>query len=253
MCRLLGIYGQVDNWREIVTAFSRQAETGNIPPIENIQPGHKDGWGMTVCNDRSSAMVPYVRQLGSAYQSAGFRQALELLPKQPDILFCHLRKASPTIPVTLPNAHPFVHNGWALIHNGTIFEADSLPRNPELVLTSDNSDSEHFFQYLLTHIRSPQEDRTATNAILNAVTSLAVNFNSINFMLSNGRVLYALRCFRQHETHFTLYYYQTANGIVVCSEPIDTRALDRNRWVLLTNDTLLIINGSPPQIDTINF
>jgi predicted glutamine amidotransferase len=111
MCRLLGIYRPEDGWREIVSAFSRQADTGNIAPVENIKPGHKDGWGMTVSNSQQSAMVPYVRQLGSACQSPGFRQALELLPDKPGILLCHLRKASPTIPITLSNTHPFVHKG----------------------------------------------------------------------------------------------------------------------------------------------
>ena len=33
MCRLLGIYGQVDFWQEIVLGFRRQAEFGNIPPV----------------------------------------------------------------------------------------------------------------------------------------------------------------------------------------------------------------------------
>jgi len=35
MCRLLGIYGQVDFWQEIVLRFRRQAEFGNIPPVES--------------------------------------------------------------------------------------------------------------------------------------------------------------------------------------------------------------------------
>ncbi len=252
MCRLLGIYGQVDGWREIVTAFSQQAETGNIPPVENIKPGHKDGWGMAVSNSQQSAMVPYVRQLGSAYQSPGFRQALESLPGQPDILLCHLRKASPTIPITLPNAHPFVHNGWAITHNGTIYQADTLPRDPGLVLTSDNSDSEHFFQYLLTKIRPTQADQAVTAAVLDAVSSLTVDFNSINFILSNGRDLYALRCFRQYESHFTLFYYQTASGVVICSEPIDCHVFDQARWALIANNFLVKIQGSPPQIEVIN-
>ena len=251
MCRLLGIYGTGDGWREIVTAFSRQAETGNIPPVENIKPGHKDGWGMTVSNSRQSAMVPYVRQLGSAHRSAGVQQALDSLPNQPNILLCHLRKASPTVPITLSNAHPFLHNGWAFIHNGTIFQADTLPRDAELVLTSDNSDSEHFFQYLFTKIRYTQADQTAAAAILDAVSSLPVDFNSINFILSNGRDLYALRYFRQYETHFTLYYYQTASGIVICSEPIDYEEFDQASWALLANKTLLKIHGSPPQIEVI--
>ncbi len=252
MCRLLGIYGQVDGWREIVSAFSYQAETGNIPPVENLKPGHKDGWGMTISNEQCSAMVPYVRQLGSAYQSPGFQQALESLGDQPDILFCHLRKASPTIPITLPNAHPFTHNGWALIHNGTVFQADTLPRDPDLVLTSDDSDSECLFQYLLTRIRDREAGQSETTAIQNAVSSMTVDFNSINFVLSNGRDFFALRCFRQYETHFTLYYYHTPSGFVVCSEPIDYDGFDQARWTLLANNSLVKIYGSPPQIDVMS-
>ena len=252
MCRLLGIYGQVDGWRGIVSAFSHQAETGNIPPVENIKPGHKDGWGMTVSNNRQTAMVPWIRQLGSAYRSPGFQQAIELLPDQPVVLLCHLRKASPAVPITLSNAHPFLHNGWAFIHNGTVFQAEALPRDLDLVLTSDDSDSEYLFQYLLTKIHNKRPGQAAASAILDAVSALTVEFHSINFMLSNGRDLYALRCFRQYETHFTLYYYQTTGGIIICSEPIDYEEFDQAHWTLLANNTLMMIYGSPPHIEVIS-
>ena len=72
-------------------------------------------------------------------------------------------------------------------------------------------------------------------------------------MLSNGRDLYVLRDFRKHEAYYTLYYYQLAAGIVICSEPIDTEALTRRRKTLLANNTLLRIHGSPPQIEEIKF
>lgn len=253
MCRLLGIYGQVDGWRDLVAGFSRLAETGHLPPVEHITPGHQDGWGMTIANSKQTAMVPWVRQLGSAYQSAGFRQALESLPGQPNVLLCHLRKASDTIPISLPNAHPFVHNGWAFIHNGTIFQSESLPRDSDLVLTSDGSDSEHFFQYLLTGIRNRRPDQAVSAAIIEAVAALSRDFNAINFILSNGRDLYALRCFRQYETHFTLYSYQSAAGAAICSEAIDWGGFDQARWALLANRSLLKIQGTPPQIEVINF
>lgn len=249
MCRLLGMYGQVDNWREIVTAFSIQAETGNLPPGRQADPGHKDGWGITISNSGQTAMVPLIRQLGSAYASQGYREALNSLPDQPEILLCHLRQASDHIPITLSNTHPFVNNGWGVIHNGTIYQAQSLPRDPHLVLTSQDSDTEHFFHYLLTKITQRPADQTLSAAIADAVTSLGLDYTALNLLLSNGRDLYVLRNFKKHADYYTLYYYGFSSGFIVCSQPIELECFDRQRWTLIANNSLLRIHGSPPQID----
>jgi hypothetical protein len=71
-------------------------------------------------------------------------------------------------------------------------------------------------------------------------------------MLSNGRELYALRCFRQYKSHFTLYYYQTASGVAICSEPIDYSVFDQTGWAPIANNTLLKVHGTPPQIEVVS-
>ncbi|MCP4623143.1 MAG: class II glutamine amidotransferase [bacterium] len=251
MCRLLGIYGQVENWRSIVTAFNQQAESGNVPPVDKAEPGHKDGWGMTISNHRQTAMVSLTRQLGSASDSAAYREALYALPDQPDIFLCHLRKASDNIAITLSNTHPFIHNGWAFIHNGTVFQAASLHRDPSLLMTSDDSDTEHLFHYLLTEITDHCRHKTIPSAIVDAISSLTVDYTSLNFMLSNGRDLYVARCFNKYSDYYTLYAYQLAAGIVICSEPIESEGLDHSHWTLLANNSLLRIHGSPPRIEEI--
>ena len=147
MCRLLGIYGQVDFWQEIVLEFRRQADVGKIPPVGGTQPGHKDGWGMAGSNKDRTAMVPIIRQLGSASDSVRYRQAVTSIDEAPDVFLGHLRKASEDIPITLANAHPFFHDGWAFIHNGTVYDAESLPRDASLVPISDESDTEYLFHY----------------------------------------------------------------------------------------------------------
>ena len=179
MCRLLGIYGKVKDWHDIALSFSKQAETGHVPEPEKNNPGHKDGWGMAISNDRQTAMVPLIRQLGSAYEAPGYREALQTLPGQPAVFLCHLRKASDTVPITLSNAHPFSHNGWTLIHNGTIFKAASLPRSKDFVLTSDDSDSEHLFQYLLTEINNRRPNQSISRAITDAVSAMSLDYTAI--------------------------------------------------------------------------
>jgi predicted glutamine amidotransferase len=249
MCRLLGIYGIIDNWREIVMAFSRQAETGNLPQDSQTDPGHKDGWGITIANPRQTAMVSLVRQLGSAYGSPAYREAVYALPAQSGIFLCHLRKASDTIPITLSNVHPFVHNGWGFIHNGTLYQAQTLPRDPQLVFTSDDSDTEHLFHYLLTKIKQRPAEKTLTATIADAVTSLELDYTALNLMLSNGRDLYVLRKFKEHADYYTLYYYKLPGGFIICSQPIELECLPPDQWTLIANSSLLKIHGSPPQVE----
>ncbi len=122
MCRLLGIYGRIDFWQEIVMEFRKQAEFGDIPPVAGMEPGHKDGWGMAGSSVDKTAMIPVFRQLDSALDSTEFQQAVNSWDGVPDIFLGHLRKASEDIPVTLANVHPFFHDGWAFIHNGTVYE-----------------------------------------------------------------------------------------------------------------------------------
>jgi predicted glutamine amidotransferase len=251
MCRLLGIYGQVDRWREIVKTFSIQAETGNLPPERQADRGHKDGWGITIANGSQTAMVPLIRQLGSAYGSAGYREALSSLPDQPEILLCHLRKASDNIPITLSNTHPFINNGWGLIHNGTIYRAQSLPRDPQLVFTSQDSDTEHLFHYLLTQIKQRPAGKTISAAIADAITSLGLDYTALNLMLSDGRDLYVIRNFKKDADYYTLYCYEFSGGLVICSQPVELAGFDPGRWTLIAEKSLLRIHGNPPQIDDI--
>lgn len=249
MCRLLGMYGRVDNWRDIASAFSSQAETGLVPPTAGTASGHKDGWGMTISNCGQSAMVPLVRQLGSARGSQAYREALCRLPAQPAIFLCHLRRASDTIPITLSNTHPFVHNGWGFIHNGTVFGAQSLSRNSDLAYTSDDSDSEHLFHYLLTQIVERPRNTGIADSVAAAVSSLDIEYTALNFLLSNGRRLYVVRHFRKHAEYYSLYYYQLPDGVIICSEPIDINGLSRDRWQLMANHCLLNISGDPARVE----
>ena len=249
MCRLLSIYGKIDEWREIVMAFSRQAETGNVPPVLPKGAGHRDGWGMAIANGRQTAMVALIRQMGSAYGSACFREAVHALPQQPGILLCHLRQASENIPVTPSNTHPFVHNGWGLIHNGTVYQAQDLPRDPQLVFTSDDSDTEHLFHYLLTKINKRPPAKTLTATIAEAVASLELDYTALNLMLSDGRDLFVIRNFKTYPEYYTLYYYALDDGFIICSEPVELDCLIPDQWTSIANGSLLKFHGSPPQVE----
>ena len=251
MCRLLGIYGQVDFWQEIVLEFRKQAEFGNIWPDGSMEPGHKDGWGMAGSNKEKTAMIPIARRLGSALESVRYQSAVTSIDEAPNIFLGHLRKASDDIPITLANAHPFFHNGWAFIHNGSVYEAECLPRDASLIPTSDESDSEYLFHYLLTAIMNHPENKRISEALALAVSSLTVDYTAINSMLSNGKDLYVVSGCKKWEDYYTLHCYSLPAGIIISSQPIESSRLDPTRWNRLAGNSLLRIHGSPPRIDKI--
>jgi hypothetical protein len=57
--------------------------------------------------------------------------------------------------------------------------------------------------------------------------------------------------FAQGQRYYSLYYYQLADGIIICSEPIDSKGLNQARWNLLANNSVLRIHGNPPLIEEI--
>lgn len=251
MCRLLGIFGQTGLWREVSLAFRLQAENGNLPPDPTLDPGHKDGWGMAVSDRNETAMLQIIRQLGSANDASSYPEAIDTLAYQPDIFMCHLRKASDIIPITLPNTHPFFHKGWALTHNGTIYQAESLPRDPMFKPTSDGSDSEYFFHYLLSKIINASANQEITTIIVNAITSVDVKYTALNSMLSNGKELYVISRYKQWHDYYTLQYYKLPNSIIISSQPIESPDLNPNNWQSLSNNLLLKLSSSPPRIERI--
>ncbi|RTZ95534.1 MAG: hypothetical protein DSY90_13090 [Deltaproteobacteria bacterium] len=248
MCRMLGMYGEIEQWKDIVLAFSRQAETGKVPPKKGILPGHKDGWGMAASDPGNKSMVILARHPGSAADSNQFIQTLAAIEKEPAIFICHLRKASPGIPVTSENVHPFSARGFCFIHNGTIYQADSLSRDPSLRLTSNGSDSEYFFHYLLSQLVKNSPPPVNAPSIARAISKLNVDYTAVNCFLSNGRELFVIRRFKKHPDYYTLYTCVFPRGIVIASEPVELDGLDPDRWKIIKNDTILKIDGKSPQI-----
>jgi predicted glutamine amidotransferase len=247
MCRLLGTYGQVEFWQELVLEFRKQAVNGNIPPEEDIAPGHQDGWGMAISNPAKTAMAPLIRQLGSAADSLCYPEVVRSLTSQPNVFLCHLRKASAGISKTLANVQPFFQHEWAFIHNGTVFQAENLPGDPLFKTISDGSDSEHFFHYLLTKLGGPEAGGGQVEKILAAVAACSADYTSLNSILSNGRELFVIRQYRKWADYYSLYYHILPKGVVVCSEIIECDGLNPNGWVLLDPGALLRIHGYPPQ------
>lgn len=130
------------------------------------------------------------------------------------VVVAHVRDAS-IGPVVEPNTHPFVHGRWLFAHNGTlarfkrsrrIREAIEAEIDPDLrALVRGDTDSERCFHLFLTRLRGRAAlDRAGLSDVRRALaeTSEAVAAiadgraekpSSMNFLVSDGRVLAACR------------------------------------------------------------
>ena len=241
MCRLFAIYGIYDQWRSAVLDFCRQAETGKIPP--GAKAGHKDGWGMAAARQTDGKMVVLNRQLAPA-SIEQFQKTLDPITSPPRNLLCHLRKASPGIAVSHKNLHPFFDGGWTFIHNGTLYGAQSLPRNNSYQCVSDNSDTEFLFHYLLSEIMVKPEHQSIPESLAKAILKMTIDYTSLTSVLCCSDRMIVIRHFKKHPHYYTLYRCRLPHAVLLASEPVRLKGHYKDQpWELLPNHSMTVISG----------
>lgn len=209
MCRLFGI--QTDQPARQHRAFAA---------LRSQSHEHKDGWGVARFD---GPQIEIAVGLEPAHNSARFQ---ELGSLQTRALLAHIRLAS-VGGLCQTNAHPFVGEGWAFTHNGTIrrfaehreaFEA-LLPEKRRAAIRGQ-TDSERCFQLFLHHLEGTSLTEVA-RALAKVMRAVSTTFDqghdqksSTNFLVSNGEVMAASRRGR------TLFHAQTDVARMIASEPL---------------------------------
>jgi glutamine amidotransferase len=172
------------------------------------------------------------------------------------IVLAHVRDAS-VGRVALENTHPFVEGPWVFAHNGTVarygrsrtvrnalLAAISPPRRRALV---GETDSERCFQLFLSRLdlraghgrATVEEVRTAlaeTVALVRAVADRGALHSTLNFLVSDGRLLCACRLGKP-------LHVSTGAGagriFAVASEPIG-----RSGWEVVPEGGFVGVDGA---------
>ncbi len=181
---------------------------------------HKDGWGVARFE---GPQIEVAVGLEPAHNSPRF---MELGSRQSRALLAHIRLAS-VGGICPTNAHPFVGDGWAFSHNGTIrrfaehratFEG-LLPETRRAAIKGQ-TDSERCFQLFLHHLEGSTLADVA-RSLSKVMKAVATTFDqghdeksSTNFLVSNGVVMAAARRGR------TLYTAQVEGTRMIASEPL---------------------------------
>jgi len=212
---------------------------------------HPHGWGIAWYGARG----PRVRRgVMAAHADHDFVRAGRSARSR--IVLAHVRDAS-VGRVALQNTHPFVEGPWVFAHNGTVarYKRSRTVREallaalspPRRLALRGETDSERCFQLFLSRLdlragRGPatiQEVRTAmaeTVALVRAVADRGEFRSTLNFLVSDGRLLCA--CRHGKPLHVSI---GTGPGRIfaVASEPIG-----RSGWEAVPEGGFVSVDGS---------
>jgi predicted glutamine amidotransferase len=192
MCRLLGVACSTSTSFRLCLRESPQS-------LAHLSREHPDGWGVALFA-RENATWTLHKSVARAGEDALFEQVATRATA--DVLVAHVRQR--TVGRTrIANTHPFRRGRWVFAHNGTLANVDYVRSRTSARRAHEvegDTDSEALFVYLLSCLDAANaaigdSAETADAAFASAVTVLAEEptLGSLNFVMSDGAVLYAYR------------------------------------------------------------
>jgi predicted glutamine amidotransferase len=261
MCRLLGIVSSEPTEFRLVLRDAPRS-------LERLSREHRDGWGLAIFDDVGDNGPGWRLNKGVKCASECEEYQRHAVGSRGELLLAHIRKRT-VGDVSLDNTHPFERDGWVFAHNGTLTDPEQMRASisPErLAQIRGTTDSELLFAVLLTHLdragmthaaAGPETDRI----VAEVCASLRKDRDpgAYNFLLSNGRTVYAHRygrsLFLLHRTPddpvrsvrgsregtvIETPWSQRRHAVFIASEHLTDEP-----WVELAEGTLLRIDRSP--------
>jgi glutamine amidotransferase len=196
-------------------------------PLIRQAEEHDSGWGIAVYRRAEGEEPECSRFPGAAYADAGFRAATGARGR---LFNVHVRRATMG-GLALENTHPFCLGSYSFGHNGTILRYPRLLDHPSVARPAGDTDSEAFFNFLMTVYDANDPVGSLRKAIRTTVERSP--FSGLNFLFSDGDRLYAYRL-----GLFELHWLQRPGQLLVSSE----RVTDDEDWHTVQQDVLLVLD-----------
>src|SRR5215211_6278798 len=195
-------------------------------PLVRQSEDHDSGWGMAVY-ERADGLDPQlVRFSQAAYADDDFTDATSLKGR---IFNVHVRRA--TMGGLAPeNTHPFCLGSYSFGHNGTILRYPRLLEHPRVTRPNGDTDSEAFFNFLMTIYDAGDPIGSLRRAIRTTVERSP--FSGLNFLFSDGDRLFAYRL-----GLFDLHWLHRPGQLLVASEKVTDE-----QWHTVQQDVLLVLD-----------
>lgn len=200
MCRLFGLIANQD----VDVCFSLLGTRGDSKWIKELAPTNPDGWGIGWYEGSKPRVV---KEALPAHESEGFRRAV--LAVRSRVFVSHVREASEGA-VCTENCHPFVYEGWIFAHNGTVSRERLLSKLDDRHRSAieGQTDSEVFFRWVLQNIRRASDAVEGIRAALKDIAQPRHPATAANYLLTDGKTLYACRYAKRDYDEYSLYYLE---------------------------------------------
>ena len=219
MCRVFGCVAA-----EPVSIRRELLEAEN--PIIRQSEDHDSGWGMAVYERPDGSDLKLVRFPEAAYNDGSFVRATSMRGR---IFNVHVRRATMG-GLSLVNTHPFSLGTYSLSHNGTIVRYRRLLEHRGVSPPIGDTDSEHFFNLLMSGYDPAEPVECLRRAVTTAVECSP--FSGLNFLFCDGQRLFAYRL-----GLFELHWLARPGQLLVASEKVTDE-----RWHSVQQDVLLVLD-----------
>lgn len=257
MCRFIAYSGKETLMDELVFKSENSLVSQSKKAKFRTNPLNGDGFGIGWYPSHQDEIPGTFVSIEPAWSNRNLIQLTQKILTRH--FFAHIRDASPGMPVSQSNCHPFQYGRYLWMHNGRL---DKFPLFRRMLMAElsqqafdivkGNTDSEHAFALFLDEINFNDNAPLADieTAMLTTIRKIAdyrhkagAHTNAyINFAVTNGEHSAFTRIATLPEVRpATLYYQHTDDHIIVSSEPLS--AIE-DGWREIPPNSLITVSGN---------
>jgi ergothioneine biosynthesis protein EgtC len=157
MCRFAVYLGDEITLRSLVTEPANSIINQSYQSSEQEEPLNGDGFGIAWYVPELSNEPALYKEVSPAWNNLNLLNLAKVTTSH--CIFAHVRAATPGIPVTQLNCHPFTWNQYALMHNGRVAQFRCFKRKLLESLSDQafecikgSTDSEHVLALLTDYL-----------------------------------------------------------------------------------------------------
>jgi glutamine amidotransferase len=263
MCRFLAYSGPPTLMQNLLLDSSYSLVRQSRHSRMRFEPVNGDGFGVGWYPQHDDTTPGTFVSIEPAWSNRNLRQLASKI--QTRHFFAHVRDATPGMPVSQANCHPFQYCEWLWMHNGFLGQFDKCRRSFLSVLSDasfnmirGNTDSEHAFALFLDEIGHNYNGgiyQADAAHIVDAIGNTLRRIQKIrqvagcdteahmNFAVTNGRT----SLFTRYSSHGdrpppTLFYNCEDDTCIIASEPLSESA----NWTPVDAGQVLVLEEGRP-------